>query len=201
MSSGLKARLEDLKERFGRLSARERVAVGALFSVFALLIIGGSVLWVASEIADLQERNEAIRTALRDMQRFGGHYLQYKKRQNAIKRALSATPLDLAVHADSVASAVGTKIEVTSSAKTVDGSKHRRIDVKLTLRKITLAQLVALMTRLSESATQLVHVRELNVQPRWGSREELDVDMVISTYTMRPKKSKSKTRSRQRSRG
>lgn len=201
MSSGLKARLEDLKDRFGRLSERERKMVLILTGVAAFLVVAGIGYWLTSTIGEIEQTNTAMREALADMAQHRDRYLQYQKRQDALRRATTGTPLELTSYAEQAATAVGIKIDEASETKPVEGKRYVRHGLDVKVRKINIAQLTALLRRLSESANQLVRITRLSVGTGWNKHEELDVEMEVTTYSEQKNKGKSSTSRSRRRRG
>ena len=196
MPAGLKARIEDLKERFGRLSERERTMVLVLGGVAAFLVVAGLGYWLTSKIDELEETNQAIREALTDMAKHHDRYLQYQKQQDALRRATTGAPLELTSYAEQAATAVGVKIDEASESKPIEGKRYLRQGLDIKVRQINIAQVAALLKRLSESANQLVRVTRLGVGTRWSKHEELDLELELTTYTELKKQVKSSRRRR-----
>jgi len=182
MASGLKAKIEDIKDSFQRLSPRERGALAALAGTFALLLMLGIGYWISSELAELEDRNEATRQALKDIDRYKDRFLQNKRREAALRRAVSATTLELNSYIEKAASAAGVEIAESSETKPVEGKNYTRRGVDIKLRKVTLGQLVGLLKRLTSSTAHVVQVTELSVMTRWNHHEDLDVELMVSTY-------------------
>lgn len=198
MASGLKARFEDVKERFERLSVRERSAVAALGGAFVLLLFMGFGWWVGATLDDLEQENYDTRKALRDINRYRERYAENQRRERELTRLISSQALELNSYVDRAATAVGVKVGESSETKPVEGKRYERRGLSIKLRKINIAQLTALITRLTGSTQQLVQITRLGVNTRWSKHEELDVEMEVSTYVRQAKRSRKRGKRRQR---
>lgn len=200
MAKGLKAKVEDLKLSFERMSARERLLVGGLGAVVLALVAVGAGYLVWSKLDDLAARNVAMRQALSDLDTHKDGYLDTQRRQAALKLAIPETPLELNTYVDQAASAVGVKIDESSEVQPAEGTRYTQRGLQIKLRKLNLSQLASLLKQLESSTTHVVQVTELTVYTRWNKHEEVDAELVVSTYEKGAPKPK-KVRSRRGRRG
>jgi type II secretory pathway component PulM len=177
-----KARIEDIGDAYRRLSTRERVAVAVLGGVVVLLVFLAMTWLLVSEIEQLEERNEAIQQALRDLERYKEPFLTNKEKQDALSRRVGTTPLELNSYVERVASNVGIKISESRELKAVSSGRYARRSLEIKLRKVSIEQLVRMLAKLDATRTHLVQVTEMSVKARWNRHEELDVELVVSTY-------------------
>lgn len=198
MKRRIKARIEDLKERFERLSARERVAVAVLGAVIGLLLLLGIGFWIGSSIDDLEQNNFDTREALRLLARHRERYALNQQREQELSRSIPTESIELNSYVDRAATAVGVKVGESSETKPVEGARYDRRGLAIKLNKVNIAQLAALITRLTESPGQLVQITRLSVNTRWNKHEELDVEMEVSTYVQRSAESRRGARRRGR---
>lgn len=186
----LKAKLEDLKESYERLSSRDRRALGVLVGVASALIVVGLVLTAVTSVQGIEEEIETTRDALRDIERYRRPFLENKWRQAALEQRVPVNPLELNAYVEKVASGVGIKIDESNETKPVVGSPYSRRGLEIKLRKVTLDKLGHFLERLVSSTQSIVQVTELSVSARWGQHEELDVELTISTYDRSKKRSR-----------
>ena len=99
---------------------------------------------------------------------------------------MSRTPLELNRFVETAASAVGVSIAESSEVSPVDIERYTQRGVEIKLRKVRIDQLAKLLKEL-ESSPHIVQITRLNVSTRWNEHDELDVEMVVSTFEQRRK--------------
>ncbi|PID39346.1 MAG: hypothetical protein CSA65_07580 [Proteobacteria bacterium] len=203
MASALKTKIEDLKLSIERMSPRERVMIGGLGATVALLVVLGVGYLIWSTIDDLEERNNAMREALADIEKLKDKYLAAKQRAAALKLAIPDTPLELNTYVDKAAKAIGVKIDESSAVQPSEGSRFSQHGLQIKLRKLTLSQLGGLLKQLEGSRTHVVQVTEMTVYTRFYNRErkteEIDAELVVSTYEKAKPKQRKARKGRRRS--
>lgn len=185
MKSKIGTRIEDLKERFERLSARERLAVAALGGVMGLLLLLGIGFWVGSSVDDMEQNTNELRETLALLARHHERFALNQQREQALSRVIPTEPLELNAYVDRAATDVGIKIGESSETKPIEGKRYERRGLAIKLNQVNIAQLVSLIKRLTESPGTLVQVTRLSVNTRWNKHEELDVELEVSTYVQR----------------
>ena len=201
MAAAFKTKVEDLKLSFERMSPRERVMVGGLGATVVFLVIFGVGYLIWSKLDELGERNQAMRTALQDIEKYRDRFLEGRSRQAALKLAIPDSPLELNTYVDKAASAVGVKIDESSEVQPSEGSRFRQRGLQIKLRKISLPQLAGLLKQLENSTSHVVQVTEMTVYTRWRKHEEVDAELVVSTYEKAKPKSKRNGRKGSKRRG
>ncbi len=184
MAISIRNRIEDLKGSFSRLSPRERMALGglALSVVLGTMIIVGYMIFMGLE--EIEERNAAIRTALKDLQRHGKDYLAQRRRITALEVRMNRTPLELNSFVEEKAKAVGISISESGELTPVEGERYTQRGLEIKLRRVKIDELAKLLKAL-ENSPHIVQITSLNVSTRWNDHENLDVEMVVSTYEPR----------------
>jgi len=188
MANGLKARFEDLSASFARMSERERLMVGGLAAAVLVLVVFGLGYWIVSGLDELEENNAEMRQALRDIESFREPFLKQRRRTTALKVRMGHGALELNSYVEKAASAVGVSIAESSDVAPIKGPLFTRRGLEIKLRKVTISQLASLVKRLEEEQAHIVQVTELSVNTRWNRNQELDVEMVVSTYEEKEKK-------------
>ncbi len=190
--ASLQSPIKRLGDALERMSPRERnllVALGVAAVAFVLLI-GGYIIY--SRLDDLEERNSAMRQALRDIERKRGPYLQARAKIAALESRIGSTPLSLNGFLDQAAKESGVEIRETNPRPPEKlGKKYLQQSVDIRLSKVQLEPLVKFMRKLETSPNNLVMVTQLSVRARDDKHVDFDVDMTVSTYEHAPKKPKS----------
>lgn len=184
MAGKLGARIDDLKSSLERLSPRERMMLGGLgaaFVVGVVVIVGYIIL---SGLEEIEENNGAMRIALKDLEQNRECYLAHRRRTAQLEVRMSRTPLELNRFVETAASAVGVSIAESSEIAPVAVDRYTQRGVEIKLRKVTIEQLAKLIKEL-ENSPHIVQITRLNVNTRWNQHEDLDVEMVVSTFERR----------------
>ena len=186
MAGKLTARLDDLKAAFERLSARDRMRLAGLAAAFvvgAVVVVGHIII---SGLEDLEQKNDATRTALKNLTVNHGCYMQHRQRTAQLEVRMSRAPLELNRYVETAASAVGVSIAESTEISPMEVDRYTQRGVEIKLRKVGIEQLGKLIQEL-ESSPHIVQITRLNVTTRWNQHSELDVEMVVSTFERRKK--------------
>jgi hypothetical protein len=190
----INARMQALRDKWERLSQRERTMVGALgvTSVLMVTLIVGFL--ISDGLATLAERNADMRQALRDLDTQRDNYLRMKAKVAQMETRMGSQPVQLQSVLEAAAKDSAVEIqESKENPPTAAGKKFVQRTAELRLRAVTLDQLVKFM-RAVETGRSLVVVTQLNVRTRDDKHEQLDVEIAVSTYEREksaPKKDKS----------
>ncbi len=181
--STLNDRMQALRDKWERLSQRERTLVGALgvtFVIMVTLIIG---FLITDGLSSMEERNAAMRQALRDLDTQRDSYLRMKAKASQMETRLGGQPIQLQGYLEAAAKEAGVEInEQTERPPVSVGKKFIERTVDLRLRAVTLDQLTKFMKAI-ETGKSLVVVTALNVRTRDDKHQQLDVDqMSVTTY-------------------
>jgi len=206
MAMKIRNRIEDYKSSFGRLSSRERMMVGGLGLVGLLLVVGVVGYVVISSLNDIEAHNARMRQAIKDLKQFGQAYMKQRQRVAALKVRM---PSDRSIELNSFVEKAAKKVEVniaeSDEITPVEGEEYVQRGLEIKLRKVTVKQVAELIKQL-ESSPQLVQITRLSVQSSWNQHEQLNVEMLVSTFEYRErkpddprKKKKSKKGRRKRS--
>ena len=178
----LNERMQALRDKWERLSQRERTMVTALGVTFVLmmtLIVG---FLISDGLSSMEQRNSDMRQALRDLDTQRDKYLRMKAQAAQLATRLGQTPVQLGGYLEQGAKEAGIEIPESSDIPPMPaGKRWVEHGVQLHLRAVTLEQLVKFM-RTIETGRSLVVVTELNVRARDDKHEQFDVDMAVATY-------------------
>jgi general secretion pathway protein M len=175
-------RMQALRDKWERLSQRERTMVGALgvtFVVLVTLIVG---FLITDGLSSMDERNAEMRQALRDLDTQRDNYIRMKAKTAQMETRLGSQPVQLQGYVEAAAKEAGVEISDSSDRPaTPAGKKFVERSVDIHLRPVTLDQLTHFM-RAIETGKSLVIVTGLSVRTRDDKHEQLDVDMSVSTF-------------------
>lgn len=187
------APIKKIGDALERMSQRERMMIGLLGLTIAVLMLLGGWFFVHRGLSGLSERNDAMRQALRDIERKRGAYLQARAKLAALEARIGSTPLPLAGFLEQAAKDTGIDIRETNPrAPETLGKKYVQQSMDVRLSKVPLEPLLKFMRRLEQSPTNLVLVTQLFIRARDDKHVDFDVDMTVSTYEHAPKKPKAK---------
>lgn len=175
-------RLEGLRDRFERLTPRERTMVTALGITFVVTVTLMITFVVSDSIATREERNQAMRQALRDLDTHRDAYLKAKAKADQLEGKLSKSGTQLQGYLEQAAKESGVVIPETNEKPALPAGKsflERSVDLRL--NKVTLEALAKFMKKV-ETGTSVVAVTSLNIRTRDDKHVDLDVEMSVSTY-------------------
>ncbi len=182
MANGITAKIEDIKASLERLSARERRMFGGLAAAFAAMLVLGLGYWISSSLEELEEKNASMRKALKLIDRHRDEFVAQRQRIAALEVRMARTPLELNNFVEKAASAVGVTITESGETTPVPGARYTRRGLEIKLNKVTIGQLASLLKRIEDEQAYIVQVTRLSVNTRWNRNEQLDVELVVSTY-------------------
>jgi F0F1-type ATP synthase membrane subunit b/b' len=178
----LKDRMQALRDKWERLSQRERTMVGAMgvtFVVMVTLIVG---FVITDGLASMDERNAQMRQALRDLDTQRDSYLKMKAKAAQMETRLGTQPVQMQAYLETAAKEAGLQIRESNVRPTVSvGKKFVERTVEIDLPPVTLEQLTTFM-RAIETGKSLVVVTELNSRTRDDKHQLLDVKLAVTTY-------------------
>jgi len=189
-------RMQALRDKWERLSQRERTMVGAMgvtFVIMVTLIVG---FLITDGLSTMEEHNADMRQALRDLDTQRDNYIRLRAKTAQMETRLGSQPVQLQGYVENAAKEAGVEISDSSDRQAAAaGKKFVERSVALHLKPVTLDQLTRFMKAI-ETGRSLVVVKELEVRTRDDKHEQLDVDMAVSTYDRAtdkntPKKDKS----------
>jgi general secretion pathway protein M len=191
----IRDRLNALRDRFERLSQRERTmvtALGVTFVVMVTLVVG---FFITDGLSSLEERNADMRQALKDIETQRDNYIKAKNKSNQMETRIGRQPIQLSGYLEQAAKESGVEIpESNERGAQQAGKAFIERSVELRLKSVRLEQLAAFLKRI-ETGPNLVLVTQLSVRTRDDKHQDLDVEMTVSTWEHAPpSKDKDKTK-------
>jgi type II secretory pathway component PulM len=176
----LNDRMQALRDKWERLSQRERAMVSALgvtFVVMVTLIVG---FLITDGLSSMEERNAQMRQALRDLDTQRDNYLRMKAKMQQMETRMGSQPVQLQAYVEAAAKEAGVEIPDSVERSAPVGKKFVQRTLDLHMRA-TLDQLTRFMKAI-ETGKSLAVVTELKVRTRDDKHQLLDVDLSVSTY-------------------
>jgi hypothetical protein len=197
----LSDRLSGLRERYERLSQRERTLVAVFFGSFAVLATLTIGLLITDGLASLGEENQKMREALSDIATHRDSYLKAKARVSQVESKLAHEGFALGGYVEGVAKEAGIKIpETDESPPAPVGKGFVEKTLKLRLTAVKLDALASFLRRV-ETGPTLVVVRDLNIRTRDDKHQELDVELTVATWEHAPKGAGKKDKDKDKDKG
>jgi hypothetical protein len=192
LQSRLRARLNELLES---LPARQRTLILAGAVGLVVLILGLLAYTAYDRIDTLEENNDAMQRALRDIDKHRGAYLAAKVRERTLESRIGQTPLQLSGFVEQIAKDVGLEIRETNPrSPEAIGKKYVQQSVDLRIGKVSLEPLLRFMRHIETYPSNLVLITELSIRARDDKHQDFEVDMTVSTYEHAPKALKKPTK-------
>jgi type II secretory pathway component PulM len=185
--------LQSLRDRWERLSSRERTMVSALgvtFVIMVTLIVG---FFITDGLATLDERNADMRQALRDIDSQRDNYRKAKEKTVQLEARMGRTPVQLQGYLEAAAKEAGVEIPESNERPAAPAGKHyveRAVDLRL--RQVKLEALTKFLRKIETGPNNIVLVTSLSIRTRDDKHEELDVELTVSTYEHATEKKEKK---------
>jgi Tfp pilus assembly protein PilO len=176
------AQIGQLRERWERLSPRERTLLAAMAGTFLVMFAVMSGFFILDGLSTLDEQNGASRDALHDIETQREAYLKAKAKAAQLEARMGKTPVQLQGFLEQVAKDTGVQIPETTEQQPVAAGKQfmeRSVDIRL--KQVTLESLSKFLHGV-ENGPNLVIVSALNIKTRDDKHEELDVEVTVTTY-------------------
>jgi hypothetical protein len=156
--------------------------LGLSFVLGIVVIVSYLVL---SGLEELEEHNAKMREAIKMLTQNRDALMTQSARQRAFELRI-ANPLELNRFVETAASAAGVSIAESGEITPVSGDRYIQRGVEIKLRKVNLEQLAKMMKEL-EGSKNVVQITRLSVNTRWNQHQDLEVEMVVSTWEKKKK--------------
>lgn len=197
----LEAQIGRLRERWERLSPRERTLVSAMGATFIAMATIISGFLITDGLATVEEHNSDARQALHDLETQRESYLRAKAKASQLETRLGKTPVALQGFLEQVAKEVGVEIPEANEEAPQVGKQFTTRSVQLRLKQVTLENLTRFLRGI-ETGPNLVVVSAVNVRTRDDKHVELEVELTVTTYEHNAeKKEKDKDKAGKKDKG
>ena len=171
--------IERLRDRWEQISPREQrmiLALGITFLLVVLVLLGRGI---SGGLAELEEKNQKTRTALRVLQDYRQNAGASREEAREVK--LPDEPVKLQSYLESIASEVGITIPAFNpqAGATRDGVVTAA--TRFHLRGISLDQLTSFLEKV-ESKLPYVVVESLDIKRDFRDNARLEAELLVTTY-------------------
>lgn len=178
--SGLLARIREL---VASLSPRERLLLGSVGGLFALVLVW---LVVVQPFLDAREAARGrVASAEQELQAVTGlrsEYEEIRGRLQAVEDRIQQGPRgNIFTLLESLAKRSAVRVEAMEPQAALASDRYKETKVQVVLKDVTLAQAVHYLSQI-ESSDQLLSVKSLRVRTRRDRPEVLDVTFTVSSF-------------------
>jgi len=193
------AQLGRLRERWERLSARERTLLSAMGATFLAMVTIISGFLITDGLSNVEEHNSEARQALHDLETQRESYLKSKAKAAQLETRLGKTPVQLQGFLEQVAKDVGVEIPESNEEPAQVGKQFTARSVQIRLKQVTIENLTRFLRGI-ETGPNIVVVTALNMRTRDDKHQELEVELTVTTYDRNPEK-KEKEKEKDKDKG
>jgi hypothetical protein len=187
----LQNRIDALRDRYERLSQRERTLVMAFFVALGLMFALISTFLILDKLSSLDERNADMRQALKDIDSKRELYIQAKQQLGAVESRIPQGQMQLGSFLETAAKEAGLAIPEQKEQRPTSVGNYTERSLELDLTRVKLDQLANFLRRV-ETGPQLVVVSALHLNTRDDKHQELDAHVMVTTWERSEKKDKDK---------
>ncbi len=163
------------------LTDREKRLLGAAGTTFAAMaaLLAGYFVW--DGLATVEERNETMARALRDIEA-GGEEFREAGRNRETQERQARPPPSLLGYLEQAAQEAGISIPESSERPALPrGADYQEHAVDVKLRAVTLGPLVKFLEKVERGAF-LVQTTEIGIRTRFQQHDQMDVEATFSTF-------------------
>lgn len=192
--------VDTIKERFRRMTDREKIMFIALVSVLCVTVATVAFALVKKKSGELKatiEGNERILDEIKSKKEELSSQIMKKQQE---EERFEKAPLHLLGLIGKLAGKAGIEIPESRDMPDETISKkwiHKSVEIRL--RKIGLDTLVKFMVNIkNENRKFPIAVTKMNIKKRSGEPNSFDIQMTVSTYTNKTKKKKPKSKKKEK---
>ena len=172
-----------VRDFLANLSPRERLLLGGVAGLFALLVVYAALV---RPVLALRGRAAArVETAEQDiaaMTRLRAEYDEVNGRLAAVEQRIAQGPSgNIFTTLESLAKQSAIAVDSMEPQAPQAGTRYRETKVQVVLKGVTLAQMVSYLQGI-ESAPQLLSIKSLRVHTRADKPDLLDVTFTVSSF-------------------
>ena len=165
--------LDGARAAYENLNERERRLVLALGVVLVLLVVFLPLYLLTSSVSDIEEENQQIRDALREISQHSGELAEWEAQREAAERQYQnpAPPLGSFLEAKAREAGYDRPLEVTDQPEKVESGFTRR-NTRASLPNVDLRTAVEMMTAIENSpypvAIERLHIEHFQAGDRYN---------------------------------
>lgn len=170
-----------LRERWERLSPRERTLLSIMAGTFVVMVTVITGFLITDGLSTLDEHNADARAALHDLETQREGYLKAKAKAAQLETRMGKTPVQLQGFLEQAAKDAGVEIPESNEQPAQVGKQFTERSVEIRLKSVTLESLTKFLKGI-ETGPNLVVVTALNIRTRDDKHQDLEVELTVTTY-------------------
>ena len=174
--------IDNLRERWDRITPRERVMVIALGGTAAFLIVWFIATTISGGLDHIEQKNKLTRRALSALHEYRVQQALGVANDDRPKVPIGKDKVDLESYLEQVGKQVGVDIPGYSPRPDSITGKYAEVSTKIELRGIDIRQLKDMLQAIETGKQGRVVVTELHIKREFREQEKLDAELVVSTY-------------------
>lgn len=176
------AKLSDnLRERWDRITPRERTMVIALAGTAVFLIGYFVATTISGGLDTIDRKNDKTREALAAL-----HEYRLRQAQGAESERpqvpIGNQPVELESFLEKVAKDVGVEVPGYSPRPETEVGRFTEVATKFDVRGVTILQLKDLLQAIETQKQGRVVITDLTVKRQFREQEKLDIELTVATY-------------------
>ena len=173
---------DKLRDRWERITPRERRLVTVLGATAVVLILGWVWMTIAGGLDDIEGRNDKKREALRSLARYRTDKALGAGDTAAPKVDIPGAPIELESYLERITKEIGVDIPGYNSLPEVAKGEYQQVSTKVQVRGLDIVQLKDLLHKIETGGGGAVVVEELHVKREFREEGKLEATMVVSTF-------------------
>lgn len=169
------ASADQLREKWERITPRERMMVILLGATFVGVVLAWLGFMISDGLDEIEARNDNTRVALRSLDTCDGG-------DTGPKQVFPDEPEKLETYLDKIAKDVDIEIPGTSPRTPVERGEYKESSTRLQISGITIYELKDFLEKV-ETRNKLVVITSLHVKKHFKEQDQLNVDMVVTTFS------------------
>jgi general secretion pathway protein M len=171
-----------LRERWERITPRERRLVTLLGVTAVVLVLFWVWMTIAGGLDDIEARNDKKREALKSLARFRADKAAGAGETAAPKVDIPDAPIDLESYLERIGKEVGVEIPGYNGLPEAPKGDYQQVSTKIDVRGVDIVQLKDLLYKIESGGGGAVVVDELRIKREFREEGKLEATIVVSTY-------------------
>lgn len=183
-----------LRGRIEELSLREKVLLVVMLGVLCASVLMVSIVFMVKKINDLETQIEQGKSILMQLKENEETIVTKLEMKKDFERRFESSPPQLSGLLEELGRQSGVEIPETRDLQDeMIDKKWIQKSVEIKLRKVGLEALVAFMVRIkNQNRSFPIAITKLNIRKRIGEINSYDIQMTVSTYSLKEKKKQEK---------
>lgn len=176
---------ENLYNQFLGLQPREQSMALAGAGVVAVLLIVVPIWFASGRLAKMQRSLDQGQKSMGEIVRAIDDYNKKKAELTALETKLrTGFDANANVTLENLAKQAAIEYDIRAKSTPVPKDLYNENSVEVSLKKVTLKQLVDYMYQIEYGPNRIMHIDRLRLKPTYGNRQQLDAKFDVITYQL-----------------